>query len=118
MGQTYVYRSSGCRGLNGALAGRIPAIFFPRREDELRVGVRSYEFRNECAGWEIADRLAVAEKLISLLFPERFALAFELGEEGLTPEVDVWRIFEEAVHMVCIIETGLLEGNAYCCIRH
>lgn len=46
----------------------------------------------------------MAEKLIPLLFFEGFALTFEFGEEGLTPEVNVGRVFEEAVHMVGIIE--------------
>ncbi len=51
MGETYVHRSSHCRGLNGTLAGGIPAIFFPRREDELGVRVCSYELGDERAGW-------------------------------------------------------------------
>ena len=118
MDETYVHRSSHCRALYGALAGGIPAVFLPRREDELGVRIRSYEFRDEGAGGQVADRLAMAEKLIPLLFPEGFAVVFELGEEGLTPEVDVGRVFEEAVHMVGITETQLLEGNAYCCRRH
>ena len=60
----------------------------------------------------------MAEELIPLLFAERFTLVFEFGEKGLTPEVDVWGVLEEAIHMVGIIETQLLEGNAYCCPRH
>ena len=116
--ETYVHRSIYCRGLYGALAGGIPAIFLPRREDKLGVGVCSYELRDECRGWQVADCLAVAEESIPLLFFEGFALAFEFGEEGLTPEVHVRRVFEEAVHVICIFETELLEGNAYCCPRH
>lgn len=103
--ETYVHRSSRCRGLNGALAGCIPAVFLPRREYELDIGVCSKELGDERAGWQVADRLAVTQKLIPLLFSESFTLTFELGEEGLTPEVDVWRVLEKAVHMVCIVET-------------
>lgn len=113
-----MHRSTHCRGLNGALAGCIPAIFLPRREDELGVGVCGYELRDEGGGWQVADCLAVAEKLIPLLFFEGFALAFEFGEEGLTPEVHVRRVSEEAVHVVRIFETELFKGNAYCCPRH
>ena len=114
---SYVYRSSHCRGLNSALAGCIPAVFVPRREDELGVRVCSYELRDECGGWQVADCLAVAEKLIPLLSFEGLALAFVFGEEGLTPEVHVRRVFEEAVPVICIFETELLEGNAYGCPR-
>ena len=116
-GGTDVDRSGHGRGLNGALAGGIPAVFLARREDELGVRVCGYEFGDEGAGGQVADRLAVAEKLVPLLFAEGCALVFEFGEEGLTPEVDVRRVFEEAVHMVCVIETELLEGNTYCCPR-
>lgn len=64
-------------------------FILPRRENELGVGVCSYELRDERGGWQVADGLAVAEKLIPFLFPEGVALALEFGEECLTPEVDV-----------------------------
>ena len=87
--ETYVNRSSHCCCLNGALVGCAPVIFLPLREDQLGVGICIYELGDECAGLQVADRLAVVEKLIPLLFPEGLALAFELGEKGLTPEISV-----------------------------
>lgn len=105
VGETYAHRRTEGRGLNGALAGCVPAILLPLREDELDVRVRSYKLGNECAGWHICDCLAMAEKLIPLLFLKGFALAFEFGEKGFAPEFDVWRVVEDAFHMICILET-------------
>lgn len=99
-----MHRTGHSGGLDGALARRIPAVLLARREDQLYVGVGSYELGDERGCGQVADRLAVAEKLIPLLFPEGFTLTLEFGKKGLAPEVDVGRVFEEAVHMVCIVE--------------
>lgn len=105
VGETYAHCWTTIRGLNGALAGCVPAVFLPLGEDELGVGVCSYKLGSECAGWQVCDCLAMAKKLIPLLLFKGFALALEFGENGLTPESDVWRVFVDALHMVCIAET-------------
>lgn len=44
---TYVDRTGHSGGLDGALARCVPAVLLPRREDQLCVGVGSYELGDE-----------------------------------------------------------------------
>ena len=104
------------RGLvDRAPTARVPAGFIARGEDQLRVWVGGEEFRDEGAGGEVADCLAISEELVPVCFFEGAALGAVFGEEGGVPEVDVEGVFEEVVHVVGVFEAELFEGDADCC---
>ena len=98
-----------------SLTGIVPTVLFSGRQNELGVFVCGHELGNESICGKVSDSLTVTKELVPFNFAERFPLAFELGEGGGVPEIDVGRVLEERFHVICIFEAELFEGGADGC---
>lgn len=80
--------------MNRALTRLVPAVFVARRQNQLGFRVGSEEFGDESASGKVGHSLTVAQQLVPLFFLEWLALAFEFGQKGGAPQVDVGWVLE------------------------
>lgn len=92
------------------IARSVPTVFLSRRDDEFSVRVGSQQFRYKSARREIDDSLTMSKKLIPISLFEGTAVTVIFGQERFTPQIDIRRIFKEAVHVIRVVKAQLLES--------
>lgn len=113
-----IERPPGMRAPDSRLHRVDPFLGIARREDHLCVGVCLQQFRREQNGWQVGERVVVAEQFVEFGFAVGLAVVVEFGADGLVPErEEVGWVFEVFCHVegfVVEFVEGEAEGGCAC----